>query len=273
MYDNIGGKLKTVAKVVGIGGAILCGIILVISLIAAAVIGEWGAVALIIILSLIFIPLCIIISYPLYGFGELIEKAGEIAENTANPVTTPMNTTPKPSAKNTAKPATTPTNSKARQSAGNITKPKPVKSLPDISTATPVASGALDGSAKYQQLYKGKEPIYTPSSPLVIESFALLQDSQGGQIAQVEFRNISEEAIYEVYVIVECWDANGKQQKSLCKVYNDLYIRGGESFGEKAAIYLPDNATQKIAVTVCKVQYEYDDWEAPADAEWEAYAF
>jgi len=131
----------------------------------------------------------------------------------------------------------------------------------------------MDNTA-YQQLYRSDKSLYTPSSPLVIVAFALLRSNRTGQaIAQVKFRNISETTIHGVYAAVECWDANGAPLKGLHEVlYNDLYAEEGEAFGQNFAVHLPDNATRKIAVTVHKVQYEYDLWEAPARAVWEANA-
>ena len=90
MYDNIGAKIKGVAKFLGIGGTIL--------LVLAAVISFWvsyeamSAEATILGIAFLFcIPLCIIGSFPLYGFGELVEKAGEIAEmNMAKRATNPI---------------------------------------------------------------------------------------------------------------------------------------------------------------------------------------
>lgn len=78
MFDNIGTKIKSLAKIVcwvGIIITVIAGIVMLASgddisspiglvLIVAGPIGSW------------------ISSFFVYGFGELIEKASEIAENT-----------------------------------------------------------------------------------------------------------------------------------------------------------------------------------------------
>ena len=84
MFDDIGGKIKTVAKVVcwvGIIMSVITGIVLIstantvgILTIIVGSLGSW------------------IGSFTLYGFGELIEKTTEIAENT-RPVNTNMGST------------------------------------------------------------------------------------------------------------------------------------------------------------------------------------
>jgi len=85
MYDNIGGKIKSLAKVVGVGGAVISGVAFFICIIIAAANEEWDTMAGIIITFLILMPGCIIASYPLYGFGELIEKVSTIAGKAAQP--------------------------------------------------------------------------------------------------------------------------------------------------------------------------------------------
>ncbi len=81
MYTNIGRKIKALAKVIGIGGAIICAVtaLLLFSFAGAYDRKILYAYAGISILSCF---LCIISSWPLYGFGELIDKADAIEKNT-----------------------------------------------------------------------------------------------------------------------------------------------------------------------------------------------
>ena len=76
MYENIGGKIKGLASVlfvVGLIGAIFAGALLLID--------EQVALGL---LTIIGGPIiCWVSSWFLYGFGELIDKASEIARNTS----------------------------------------------------------------------------------------------------------------------------------------------------------------------------------------------
>ena len=87
MFDNIGGKIKTLAKVIcwaGIGFSIFFGLLVFIGCALSesgffdVVIGFFLGILLIIIGSLA----SWIGSFFLYGFGELIERTAEIAQNT-----------------------------------------------------------------------------------------------------------------------------------------------------------------------------------------------
>ena len=79
MFNNIGGKIKGLAKAIVIL-AIIYAIILAIFLLAID--NTAGAVSLPVI---ILIPVIAwISSWTLYGFGELIDKVTQIEENTRN---------------------------------------------------------------------------------------------------------------------------------------------------------------------------------------------
>ena len=78
MFDNIGGKIKGLAKTIFIIETIIC-------VIAGLVMLAEGTDDLIItaLITMIVGPLTAwVSSWLLYGFGELIEKTCEIAENT-----------------------------------------------------------------------------------------------------------------------------------------------------------------------------------------------
>ena len=94
MFNNIGGKIKTLAKVLCIIGIVLSIIWGLITMSTSAIALSRGndsefVIVLAAFLSGIFVAaigslLSWIGSFCLYGFGELIDKATEIAENTAN---------------------------------------------------------------------------------------------------------------------------------------------------------------------------------------------
>ncbi|MGB4590113.1 MAG: hypothetical protein WBI17_12930 [Clostridiaceae bacterium] len=69
MFSNIGSKIKGLALVVGVGGAILCAL--------GAMLSAGEAYSAILVFGAI---LCIIGSWPLYGFGQLIESVMSIEE-------------------------------------------------------------------------------------------------------------------------------------------------------------------------------------------------
>jgi drug/metabolite transporter (DMT)-like permease len=97
LYYNIGGKIKGLAKVIGIGGAVLSGLAFFICLIIAGANDEWEEMAVGIIALLVLVPVCIIGSYLLYGFGELIEKVSRIADGSRIAGDAPTHTAPAPS--------------------------------------------------------------------------------------------------------------------------------------------------------------------------------
>ena len=86
MYNNIGGKIKFLAKVIawiGIIASIITGIIWIIIGIANA--SSGGGISMLIGIGIMIggFLWSWISSWGLYGYGELIEKTAETAENTA----------------------------------------------------------------------------------------------------------------------------------------------------------------------------------------------
>lgn len=78
MFDNIGGKIKSLAKTIFIIETIIC-------IIGGLVMLTEGSDEAMIygVITIIVGPLTAwVSSWLLYGFGELIEKTCEIAENT-----------------------------------------------------------------------------------------------------------------------------------------------------------------------------------------------
>ncbi len=82
MFTNIGGKIKLTAKIVcwiSMIASFVGGIILLIYSIVEA---EDELIIVGLIVPFVAPFLCWIGSFVMYGFGELIEKTAEIAENT-----------------------------------------------------------------------------------------------------------------------------------------------------------------------------------------------
>ncbi|MBR4425575.1 MAG: hypothetical protein IKS66_06490 [Oscillospiraceae bacterium] len=85
MFDNIGGKIKALAKIIcyiGIGIAVITGIVLMATL---GDVLDSGFLAFLV--GLVAIALGILAawvgSFVLYGYGELIDSNMKIAENTS----------------------------------------------------------------------------------------------------------------------------------------------------------------------------------------------
>ena len=77
MFENIGGKLKILAKLF-MAVAVLGSIAAAVYLTVKDMVQLWAAIALVVGVPFV----CWILSALLYGFGELIEKMTEIAYNT-----------------------------------------------------------------------------------------------------------------------------------------------------------------------------------------------
>ena len=82
MFDNIGGKIKTLAKVI-------CWVGIVASAISAVYVGAVtsnlnGALGIVIAIPLVLLGAVLswIVSFTLYGYGELIELTAKIEQNT-----------------------------------------------------------------------------------------------------------------------------------------------------------------------------------------------
>ena len=77
MYDNVGAKIKTLAKVMAIVGAIAS---VVAGLAVIAFDGDYFLIG--VIITVVGAVMAWLSSLMLYGFGELIDKASEIERNT-----------------------------------------------------------------------------------------------------------------------------------------------------------------------------------------------
>ena len=87
MFTNIGGKIKTAAKVICWLGMILCVVLGIIVLVNASELPadlEDACYPFGVIIILVGPVFSYIGSLKLYGIGELIEKTTEIAQNTAS---------------------------------------------------------------------------------------------------------------------------------------------------------------------------------------------
>jgi hypothetical protein len=87
MYSNIGTKCKSLAKIVGVGGAVLSSLGFFVTLIVGLANGNFESVAVLIVTFLILTPGCIIASFPLYCVGDTNEKICLLAERKGTPST------------------------------------------------------------------------------------------------------------------------------------------------------------------------------------------
>lgn len=82
MYDNIGGKIKSLAKTIFVLEVLAIVIIGFVAMAQSEGDGETAQIAFIIMLVAFIVAW--ISSWFLYGFGEIIEKLCQIEQNTRN---------------------------------------------------------------------------------------------------------------------------------------------------------------------------------------------
>ena len=80
MYNNIGSKVKGLAKFIGVGGAVFSALGFFITLIVAAASESFDSLAGLIVTFVLLIPGCIIASYPIFCIGDTNEKISRLVE-------------------------------------------------------------------------------------------------------------------------------------------------------------------------------------------------
>ena len=126
-------------------------------------------------------------------------------------------------------------------------------------------------SERYTKLYSLPKNLYAEGAPVIVSAGNLLKDNQTGKVlAQLKIKNIDAKPLKAATVLIHPLDAAGKpmagdtQQK-----YLDLTAKTGEEFGQKTAVYLPDDSTRGLAVEVTQVVFsDNSTWDGSA-APWE----
>ena len=126
-------------------------------------------------------------------------------------------------------------------------------------------------SERYAKLNSLPGNLYAEGAPVIVSAGNLLKDNQTGKVlAQLKIKNIAAKTIKAATVLIRPLDAAGKpmagdtQQK-----YLDLTAKTGEEFGQKTAVYLPDDSTRGLAVEVTQAVFaDNSTWDGTA-APWE----
>ena len=119
---------------------------------------------------------------------------------------------------------------------------------------------------RYIRVYKSDAKLYMEGSPLVISACALLKDTVTEKVlTQIKFQNISEKIITACRVTVKAFAVDGTELDGVPDfTYLDEVAEPGSDFGSKTPIYLPDQNTRRIEVSVTNVGYEDGEyWSAP----------
>ena len=119
-------------------------------------------------------------------------------------------------------------------------------------------------SERFSKLSSLPENLYATGSPVIISAGNLLKDNQTNKVlAQLKIKNITDKTIKATAVLIHLQDTAGKDLESdVLQQYLDLSIDCGEEFGQKNAIFLPDNSARGFSVEVKQVVFSDNSiWE------------
>ena len=111
---------------------------------------------------------------------------------------------------------------------------------------------------RYKIVVHDTEPQYTSNCPILLQALAITKDNEKNKVlVQCKFENLGYKQIAAIYISIKCCAIDDKPLEDLeTFVYMDLKVRQYDEFGDRVPIYLPDNETRKIVITLKKVVYE-----------------
>ncbi len=128
-------------------------------------------------------------------------------------------------------------------------------------------------SERYSKLYSLTENLYLDGAPVIISAGALLKDNNTGKIlAQLKIKSITDKTIKAVKVCIVAYDTVSRViDEQISHQYLDLSAKRDEEFGQKTAIYMPDDSTREFKVAITEVAFADNTvWTEATDKEWEA---
>lgn len=124
---------------------------------------------------------------------------------------------------------------------------------------------------RYTQLSVDKTRLYIPDSPVVLEAQALLKDNVTGEaIAQLKFKNISQESIKALTIGLKCFDVMGNAVEGVNNFQIlDLNAQRDKTFGQTTPIPLPDKNTRSFEVINFSIVFQDGSiWVSEDEIEW-----
>ncbi len=110
---------------------------------------------------------------------------------------------------------------------------------------------------KYTRIGTLGENLYTENTPLILEKTALTVNNENGAVfAQVKMKNIGDNVIKAVKVVVSSKDDFGKVLPDTEFTYLDLHLTRDATAGEKTPIFLADNSARSASVRLDTVAFE-----------------
>ena len=112
--------------------------------------------------------------------------------------------------------------------------------------------------SRYQEVFRLDNKLYSEGCPVIIEVAVLQKDTQTGRIlAQIKLRNISDKIITACKIKLRAFETNGNELDSVDNFsYLDLNAAYGYDFGSKTPVYLPDNTTRQISISIFEVDFK-----------------
>ena len=135
----------------------------------------------------------------------------------------------------------------------------------------PEIRGGRTMSERYSKLFSLPENLYAEGAPVIVSAGNLLKDNQTGKVlAQLKIKNIAARPLKAATVLIHPQDTAGKPMADdTQQIYLDLTAKTGEEFGQKTAVFLPNDSTRGFSVEVTQAVFaDNSTWEVTA-APWE----
>ena len=115
---------------------------------------------------------------------------------------------------------------------------------------------------RLNSLMKVSEISYSEGSPLLLEAYALYQDTTTGQcIAQLKWKNIDQKPIKAVMIELDGYDAFDQKLEPQQFQYHNLSAVQGSIFGEKTPVLISKTNCVRYDVIIKAVSYnEGESW-------------
>ena len=114
---------------------------------------------------------------------------------------------------------------------------------------------------RYERIFSLPRLLYITGSPVIIEAGALLKDNQNnGVVAQLKFKNISDNNIKALTVIIYAYDtAQRPLGEPVVFQYLDLSAKRDDSFGQSFPIVLSASSARAFSVSVKEVVFDNNE--------------
>jgi len=125
-------------------------------------------------------------------------------------------------------------------------------------------------AGRLNKVYTLPSDMYSEGCPVVVSAGALYTDTESGKVlAQLKLKNISDKSVASCKISVKAYENNGDELKGVEGFsYLDLNVGPGEEFGSKIPVFMPDQTTRSIAVSIDEIVYLDKTVEKQKPQEW-----